>query len=97
MLYEVQTIKIAISYVVWIMIKTLVQPALLRHALAYNQRGFECMLWVQQYTRMRFPHISKIDQVLQRVMYLEPVDLKAWTTRFRLVIDRQTKQSKEAI
>ncbi|GFT43440.1 hypothetical protein TNCV_814941 [Trichonephila clavipes] len=38
------------------------------HASAYNQRGFGCILGVQQ--PIRLPHIAEIDFVLQRVVNL---------------------------
>ncbi|GFX33171.1 hypothetical protein TNCV_2353401 [Trichonephila clavipes] len=46
---------------------------------------------------MWLPHIAKVDQVLQQLVYPEPIVVQAWTTRFRLVIDRANKQAKEAI
>ncbi|GFX10533.1 hypothetical protein TNCV_2583551 [Trichonephila clavipes] len=46
---------------------------------------------------MQLPHIAKVDLVQQRVVYPIPVFVQAWTTRFRLAIDRVNKQAKEAI
>ncbi|GFU32870.1 hypothetical protein TNCV_4154971 [Trichonephila clavipes] len=46
---------------------------------------------------MRLPHIAKVDLVERRVVYPGPVIVQAWTTRFRLAIDRENKQVKEAI
>ncbi|GFT96671.1 hypothetical protein TNCV_2144181 [Trichonephila clavipes] len=44
-----------------------------------------------------FPCIAKVDLVKQRMLYLEPIAVEAWTARFRLEIDRDNKKSKEAI
>ncbi|GFV39438.1 hypothetical protein TNCV_1231371 [Trichonephila clavipes] len=46
---------------------------------------------------MWLPHIAKIDLMYQRVVYPGPVVVPEWTTRFRLVIDRENKQTKEPI
>ncbi|GFU52374.1 hypothetical protein TNCV_3958881 [Trichonephila clavipes] len=42
-------------------------------------------------------HILPKDLVLQRVVNPEPVTMQAWTTCFRLAINRKNKQAKEAI
>ncbi|GFX77707.1 hypothetical protein TNCV_1106241 [Trichonephila clavipes] len=48
-----------------------------------------------------WPHRTHIAEEFheraQRVVYPRPVVVQAWTTRFRLVIDRENKQAKEAI
>ncbi|GFY34167.1 hypothetical protein TNCV_2504701 [Trichonephila clavipes] len=54
------------------------------------KRGFRCVLGVQQF--MRLPHISKVDLV-----YPGPVVVQARTTRFRLAIYRENKQTEESI
>ncbi|GFT92854.1 hypothetical protein TNCV_740231 [Trichonephila clavipes] len=46
---------------------------------------------------LRLSHIAKVDLVQQRMVYPELVVVQAWTTSFRLMIDRENKQAKEAI
>ncbi|GFU56660.1 hypothetical protein TNCV_3930531 [Trichonephila clavipes] len=53
--------------------------------------------WSTAVSPCGFDILPKVDLVLQRVVYHGLVVVQAWLTRFRLAIDQENKQAKEAI